>query len=171
MWDIGSGLSAFLGVLAGGAITITGQWQTQRAQVRSERTKRRHQVEDRRVAAHEDALAAAYEFGEAARPVYVQTNRANVSQDSRIAYENAWVELKRKASPARLAGPKPVSDALKAMVDAAAAYAERLDSWLNGGQWDPDQKHHTPGDELRNEFKERRDAYEHVAQEKLSLRD
>lgn len=165
MWDIGSGLSAFLGVVAGGAISIAGQWQARRAQVASEMLARCHQIEDRRVATHEEAAIAAYEFDEAARVLYDGQAPGDVNRQVREAYLAAWTELNRKQGPAMLAGPQAVSDALKEMSVAAGKYSYRLDAWLSGSRWTQ------ADDELLKAFRKCRDAYEKTAQERLSLKD
>lgn len=165
MWDIGSGASAVLGALVGGGVTYSGTWLNIRFQSRQAKYARINTLADRQYEAHQTFIGAMYQLHEAALELHMRLDNVGASleaDDLSAEYERRWKQFSELRGLALLAGPKDVSDHVRAVAIAGADYANAIDRWKRG-----DGKPRNL-DQLRSAFDEARSNYLDAAQESLS---
>ncbi|MVU82648.1 hypothetical protein GPX89_36125 [Nocardia sp. ET3-3] len=132
--EVVTGLVGVAGALVGGAASFAGTWVNLRSQHRQAVKARREAVQDRRYAAHLEFVKGVDRFCEAARDARSVLDRgmfasAQELEDAQVEYTKAWTELRELKGAAELAGPPPLSTAVRQVGAAIRDYSSRIDSW------------------------------------------
>lgn len=159
MWEIGSGLSALLGALVGGGVTLIGTWLTLRATREEHQEKRRFELADRQIARHEQLMVDLSALDEAARPVIASLQAGSIDEQANANYESTWEQSSVSRAQARFAGPPELQEALNKALSATEEFVNKIDDWRDNGEaLTPQQVRN-----LRQRYREARSVYADAA--------